>query len=263
MKGRLMKKYLTLYIIMVLGLSLFSCGGDITGGVTTDYTVDGLLLLDPNTGIASCYALILQEGASISNLTSYIITSATDSTAMTPRGGGAYLTPDDGLELGPDSTYTLRAEEQFGDFFFSMSLQMADTFHVEVLNPASRVYSGGTVSISWNAPSQDFGYFVTIKAPSSEAVPYAQISNSSNEFTIPADAFARSDGTRVPGVYYIYVIAYKDTFYSDAFIENSDHVFFPYPEQGFTDNIDRIGISGRFGTGLVAYYDSVIVNANQ
>jgi len=262
MKGRPMKKYLTLYIVLILGLSLFSCGGDITGETTTEYTVDGLLMLDPNTGLASCYALILQEGSSIPNLTCFIVTSATDSTAMTPRGGGAYLTPDDDLELGEDSSYTIRAEEQFGDFFISVSLQMADTFHVEVLSPASRIYSGGTVSIAWNAPSQDFGYFVTVVAPTSEAVPYSEISNTSTNFTIPADAFTRSDGERVPGVYYIYVIAYKDTFYSDTFIENDDFVFFPYPDEGFSDNIDRIGISGRFGTGIVAYYDSVIVNAN-
>ena len=263
MKGRRMKKYLTLYIIAILGLIFTGCGGDITGDTTTEYTVDGLLMLDPNTDQAFCYALILQEGSSIANLTSYIITSATDSTAMTPRGGGAYLTTDNALELGADSTYTIRADEQFGDFYFSMNLDLADTFHVEVLSPASRIYSGGTVSISWNAPSQDFGYFVTLVPPSSEAVPFAEISNTSNDFTIPADAFARSDGERVPGVYYIYVIAYKDTFYSDAFIENHDHVFYPYPDEGFEDNIDRIGVSGKFGTVIVAYYDSVIVNANQ
>lgn len=263
MKGRKMKKYLTLYIIAILGLMLAGCGGDVTGNTTTEYTVDGLLMLDPNTDQAFCYALILQEGTSIPNLTSYIVTSATDSAAMTPRGGGAYLTTDGALELGADSTYTIRAEEQFGDFYFSMTLDMADTFHVEVLSPASRIYSGGTVSITWNAPSQDFGYFVTIDPPSSEAVPFAEISNTSTNYTIPADAFTKSTGERVPGVYYIYVIAYKDTFYSDAFIENNDHVFYPYPDQGFSDNIDRIGVSGRFGTALVAYYDSVIVTANQ
>jgi hypothetical protein len=251
-----------IYVILLSALMLNGCGDDLTNGtVTTDYTVDGLLFFNPNTDDAFSYAVILEETVALPTLFAYIIVSPTDSSQLTPRGGGAYLTRDDSLTAYPDSSYTLRAREDFGDFSFSMGLEVADTFRVEVVSPASRVYTSGSVSITWNAPSQDFGYFVTIEPPSSEVAPFSAFSTASN-YSIDAAAFAKPNGEKVAGWYKIYVVAYSETFYSDPLIEQSDKVFFPYPDSGFTDNIDRIGVSGRMGTAILSYYDSVQVIAN-
>ncbi len=257
-----MLKIILPFLILFFMLIFTGCSGDPTGIITEDHSVRGLIYFNPNDSTALAYAIVLEEGASIPSLFVYLIESSTDSTQINPIGGGAYLTPKNSIELASDTTYTLRVAEDFGDFFFSKEFNMADTFRVTVLNPASRIYNGGTVSLSWQAPSQDFGYFLTVDPPSSTVSPYTIFVNSVNNATIPADAFTTPDGERVPGIYRFYVVAFYQTFYSDALIEENDRIFFPYPDTGFEDNIDRIGVEGRFGTAVMSYYDSVEVIAN-
>ncbi|NIP44144.1 MAG: hypothetical protein GWO41_05740, partial [candidate division Zixibacteria bacterium] len=153
------------------------------------------------------------------------------------------------------------AGEDFGDFFFSKTMDITDTFSVEVTFPATRIYSGGNVSIQWDPPSAEFDYFVTIDPPSDAASPFAEFASSTNEFVIGAEAFTTSTGQRVTGIYYIYVVAYSETFYSDALIEDDDHIFFPYPDTGFVNNIDLVDIKGRLGSAIISFYDSVTVIA--
>ncbi|MBD3217640.1 MAG: hypothetical protein GF310_05135 [candidate division Zixibacteria bacterium] len=258
-----MLREISIFIFILTGFFIAGCGGDLSDGdIDSEFSVRGLLYHDPNTNTSSAYAFVLEEGDPIPTLTNFLVTSNEDSTQLNPIGGGAYLTSQGALELAPDSSYIFWTGDDFGDFYFSKTLEIADTFSVTVTNPASRIYSGGTVSIQWNPPSQDFGYFVTIDPPGDAAEPFWEFANSTTNLTIGAEAFSTSDGDRVEGIYYIYVVAYSETFYADAVISNDNPVFFPYPDTGFTDNINMIDIKGRFGTALVSFYDSVEVIAN-
>jgi len=254
-----MRRLIAISLALLVMLSLVGCGGDLLDGdVDNEYTVRGLLLHNPNNNTSFCYAYILRETQSIPNLTVYLLKSAQDSSALAPLGGGAFLTLQN-FVIAADSSYTLHAEEQFGDFFFSHALYIADTFRVRLTNPTDSLYSGGAVPITWNPPSQDFGYFVTVQAPTGPN-PYTAHVSSTNQTAIPATAFINQVTSQpAPGMYRIYVVAYSQTFYSDAIIENGSHVFFPYPDSGFVNNIDRLGVSGRFGGAILSYYDSVRV----
>lgn len=251
-------KRLCVYILALLGLILAGCDGTTEGDVDTEYTVDGLLFHDPGDNTSFCYNIILQEEEEMQTLLAYIITGPEDSLQLTPIGSGAYQTNPGSLILTPDARYFLHADDASGYFFFWDTLKIADTFSVEItnLNP-DRTYTSGTVNISWNAPSQDFGYFVTVVPPSDEAAPYSSFET---DF-VPADAFAKPNGEKVLGKYKIYVVAYYETFYSDGYMQ-SNLIDFPYPSAGFSDNVDRIGVSGRFGAATMSYHDSVIVIAN-
>jgi len=254
-----MKRF-CVYSLALLGLILAGCSGTTDGRVDTEYTVDGILFHDPADNTSFCYALIYQEGEEIQTLLAYVIIPyAEDSVQLTPIGSGAYQTGSTSLTLMPDSSYFFRSDDATGEFYFSHTLTIADTFRVEVtnLNP-DRTYTSGTVSIQWNAPSQDLDYFVTVVPPSSEAAPYSSFETDH----IEASAFTKSNGEKVPGKYKIYVVAYDETFYSNGNLEPS-LIFFPYPSTGFTDNIDRIGVSGRFGAATMSYHDSVVVIANR
>jgi hypothetical protein len=252
-----MKRF-CVYILALLGLILAGCSGTTDGNIDTEYTVDGILFHNPGDNTSFCYALIFQDGEEIQTLLAYVITGAEDSVQLTPIGNGAYQTGAGSLILIQDSSYYIRADDAFGDFYFSHSLSIADTFRVEItnLNP-DRTYVSGNVNISWNAPSQDFGYFVTVVPPSSEAVPYSSFETD----YVEAEAFQNSAGDKVLGKYKIYIVAYDETFYSNGNLE-PNLIFFPYPATGFPDNIDRPGVSGKFGAATMSYHDSVIVIAN-
>lgn len=248
-------------MVLLITAILVACSGTPTGRVTNNYNVRGMLFHNLNDSSSFCYAFILNDGEPISALISYIVTGPEDSTQLDPIGGGAYLSPLGELALEPDSSYYFWAGEDFGDFYFSQQLRIADTFKVEITNlPPTREYGGsGPVAVEWNPPSQDFGYFITVVPPSEAAQPYWQFVNTTTQWAVPYDAFTTSDGIRVPGTYYIYVIAYYETFYSDAVVDNADHIFFPYPDTGFVDNIDLVDVKGRFGAATASYRDSVVV----
>lgn len=257
-----MHKKMSLVLILFIAAIFLGCSGTPTGGVTNKFNVRGMLFHDLNSGNSFAYAIVLNDGDPISTLVSYVILSPTDSLQVAPIGGGAYMTPANQLDLDADSSYYFWAGEEFGDFYYSKQVKIADTFKAEITNlPPTREYGGsGPVTVTWNPPSQDFGYFITVVPPSgSNAQPYWQFVNSTTQWPVPYDAFTSSDGIRVPGKYLIYVVAYYQTFYSDAFINNSSHVFFPYPDSGFVDNIDLIDVTGRFGSATVSYLDSVRV----
>ncbi len=252
-----MKRF-CVYILALLGLILAGCSGTTDGGVDKEYTVDGILFHDPGDNTSFCYALIYQNGEEIQTLLAYVITGEEDSVQLIPIGNGAYQTSAGSLTLMPDSSYLFRSDDAFGDFYFSHSLTIADTFRVEITNlDPDRTYVSGTVTIDWSAPSQDFGYFVTVVPPSSEAVPYSSFETD----YVEAAAFQNSSGDKVPGKYKIYVVAFDSTFYSNGNLE-PNLIFFPYPSTGFPDNIDRVGVSGRFGAATMSFHDSVIVVAN-
>jgi len=261
MKDVFMHKKIAIFMILLAVAVIIGCSGEPTGNVTNEFNVRGMLFHDLNNNNSFCYAVVLNEGQPISSLVSYIVTGPEDSLQLDPIGGGAYLTPERELDLDPDSSYYFWAGEEFGPFFFSKQLKIADTFKVVITNlPPTREYAAsGPVAISWNPPSDDFGYFVTVVPPSDDVEPYAQFVNSTNQWAIPYDAFTTSEGVRVPGKYLIYVIAYYQTFYSDAIVNNSEHIFFPYPVSGFTDNIDLVDVNGRMGAATASYLDSVIV----
>ena len=262
MKGHIMLRKVSISIFMLSAFLLAGCGDElIDGDIDSEFAINGLLFHNPNDNASFTYAFILEDGETIPGLTSYLVTSSEDSTQLIPIGGGAYLTNQGVLNLAPDSSYVFWAGEDFGDFYFSKTMDITDTFSVEVTSPANRIYSGGNVSIQWNPPSTEFGYFVTIDPPSDAASPFTEFASSTSEFVIGAEAFTTSTGQRVTGIYYIYVVAYSETFYSDALIEDNDHIFFPYPDTGFVNNIDLVDIKGRLGSAIISFYDSVIVVA--
>ncbi|HDS01214.1 MAG TPA: hypothetical protein ENO22_00365 [candidate division Zixibacteria bacterium] len=256
-----MLRKVSISIFLIGALVLAGCEGTVDGELDSEFAVNGLLLHNPNDNTSFAYAFILEDGEPIPALTSFLVTSNEDSTQLVPIGGGAYLTNEGMLNIAPDSSYVFWAGEDLGDFYFSKTLDIADTFSVVVTRPATRIYSGGTVSIEWDPPSAEFGYFVTIEPPSDAASPFWEFANSTNEFVIGAEAFTTSTGQRVTGIYKIYVVAYSETFYSDALIENDDRVFFPYPDTGFANNIDLVDVKGRLGSAIISFYDSVTVIA--
>jgi len=249
-------KIISVYILALMALVVIGCDGTIEGTVDEEYTVDGLLFHNPEENSSFCYALIFREGEPIEGLLTYAITGPQDSVQLAPIGNGGYQTVAGSLTLEPNKTYHLRADEPFGEFFFSEDLKIADTFRITVTGlPANRHYSGGSVGLDWNAPSPDFDYFVTVVPPSSEVAPYSSFDTES----VPAEAFYNSGDLPVPGKYRIYIVAYDETFYSNGNLE-PDLIFFPYPSEGFPDNVDKVGISGKLGAAILSYHDSVVVN---
>jgi hypothetical protein len=253
-----MHKKISISMMLLMAAILVACSGTPTGNVTNNYSVRGMLFHDLNNDNSFGYAIVLDDNEPISSLISYIVTGEEDSTQLNPIGNGAYLSPEGELDLDADSSYYFWAGEEFGDFYFAKQLEIADTFKVEITNlPPSREYGGsGPVTVEWNPPSQDFGYFITVVPPNDDAQPYWSFTETES---VPYDAFTTTDGIRVPGTYYIYVIAYYQTFYSDGYLDNNDYIFFPYPDTGFVDNINLIDVKGRFGSVTASYYDSVIV----
>ena len=257
-----MRNKLSAYILTGIILLVFSGCGDsiVSDGDDTQYTIYGMLFHNPNTDKSFCYGVFKNEGQPIPSLQADLVMTDSDSVRLLTIGGGAHLTSANSLELEPDSSYLLRADDDRGDFFLVKSLYIPDTFRVTVNQPPSRIYQTGTVVITWNPPTDTVDYFVTVEPPGENVTPYA-IFPTGNTATFGPEVFTRSDGERVTGIYKFYVVAYHQTFYADAVIEDDDHIFFPYPDTGFVNNIDELEKSGRFGSAIISYYDSVEVVA--
>ena len=180
----------------------------------------------------------------------------------------AYLDDVYQMTVLPESVYPAGSYYlQLGDsslYRDSVEAYVADTFSIEIIDPATRDNPGGTqVSLTWTNSLSADGYIVATvpRYIAYHARGYsAWVSSQSTGETIPPDAFPWSDGINPDtGWYFVYVYAYTGV--PDSSL-SAGMLPVPMPGQPL-DNIDRERLTGCFGAVTVALRDSVRVTVLQ
>ena len=139
----------------------------------------------------------------------------------------------------------------------SVHFTLPNDFGITAISlPDSRINNGGDpVQIEWNPSLGSNGYIFAAVLMDSIYLQYGYSDFASvTSATIPRDAFQLSGNVNIPdtGWYYVYVYSYSG---SPA---NGKNLPTGIPG-GFTDNISRLDLDGRFGCFLVTVRDSIHV----
>lgn len=260
-----MSKYaLRIFVLPLVILSL-SCGDEkITpNNGENDYFVEGVLFYDYDNESGLCHLHLMKDGT---NLTDGEI--VVEGNVVPHVGSGIYRSKGRGAGLSPGDTHNVRITAGDGEELFSGEFVLPDTFSAVVSDPADHIYvTGGNVVVDWNGSANVLNrhYVVTVVPEDSAGVvvEYAVAATEPrNTWTIPPDAFQKSDGTLILDTYNIYVLAYRETFFDPAL--GYPEVFFPLPTGIFgSGNISTDKISGTIGVGTLSKGDYVDVDKQE
>ncbi len=236
---------------LVVVLLFASCGDDRPTDSNGDgYTVSGLLFYNCQTGSSLAYFQLLKEGSAVTGASIKV-----NDRVLLYQSNGVYAAENPLLNLVTGDTATVEILDPDGNTLLDERYPVPDTFSVEVVSPANRLYTSGFVLVDFTPSALSGGYIVTVDpADTAEAAaPFAQYVTSGVTSTqIGPEAFQESDGTEVPGQYDIYILAYNGTFIS---IQSA---FFPLPSQLPTGNVDEENLTGTIGVGTLSKKDYVL-----
>ncbi len=250
-------KYAWAIPVVLAALLAGSCGDSpIVPPVTDGYFVEGVLFYNSADGSSLCHLELKKDGKYL--MDAEVIVEGSN---IQHAGQGVYRASSPGLNLAPGDTHTVTIKSADGEELFSRDFVLPDTFSAIVAEPPNHIYNtGGNVLLAWNGSAHVTSrhYVVTVVPQDSGAVvaDYAVAATEpTNNCTIPSSAFQKSDGTLVLDTYYIYVLAYRETFFDTK----TSEIFFPLPAGIFTKgNISTDTFSGTIGVGTLSKGDYVI-----
>jgi len=246
---RMNHRGLLAFVLLVLA---FSC--DRRGSLESrqrevpSFTVDMTLIKDLSTGKNQVDAYLERDGAAYSEA---IITVG--DVIVPVIGGGLYFVESAGFPL-PSGLNIIKFESPQDDYTASVSIQIPGNFGITNVSPSYNS-NADNVFLEWSASSGASNYLLavaTLDYVNDGTTPLRTILfASTSQYVVPDTTFENFAGDPVPGVYYIYLIAYNEGFGPYSGIK------FPVPE-GLPEKLisDPVGTI-RFGT--VAALDSIIV----
>ncbi len=251
----MLKKNLKLYIAGLLllisfGLLVLSCGlpwGTNPRIKAPAFNVNCVLVKDLNTGTDLAYFEI-QRNAVFSN----IDTVKVDTFLIPISGTGKNFSNT--LLFDFLSLINVRLVNLADAFSSSGGVRMPDSFEIDTISgiPYPLNPGGQAVTLTFTPSESTTSYIISV-APQdtlSTAAGYSDFVTCC-QATIPPEAFRDSAGTPQFGTYYIYMVAFKNSFYTYPGIP------FSLPAGIPTSSLPNT--SGTFGAGIVAQKDSVIV----
>ncbi len=247
---------LTISVLVAILLPIWligSCGDTTPTGEVTDTHVIRFVhaLLAEDSRIHS-YLTITRNDEPF-NLAAIGLYNGTDTSAIEVMDRdsdlGTYSASFNDFEL--DTTLLLRTEinSPTDQFNFSYLLNVPDTFSFAAPGLPDDIVrsSGGAVRLEWTGSRKAHGYFVVIEPADAgnQAAGYnALVSSQTTSVSVPISAFHDNLGFR-DGLYNVWVAAYHDN------PVDSPALPFTLPD-GFTPNIDRVGVTGQAGAIYVA-----------
>ena len=246
-----MKRYglaLTLYTAL-LSLFLNSCGDDTgpTGDVDNRHVIRFVHALLAEDGKVYSYLEVTRNDEPF-NSAAVAAYNDLDTLPMAllvrDSEQGTYSGSFNNYDL--DTSRLIRTEltTPVDEFNFSHQLNMPDTFSFAAPGlPGNLVRStDGSVQLDWTASRKAEGYFVIVEpaSSSSQANGYrALVSTLTTSVSVPITAFHDTQGFQV-GDYNVWVVAYQDN------PVDSPALPFTLPD-GFTEDIERVGVTGQAG----------------
>jgi hypothetical protein len=179
---------------------------------------------------------------------------------MLEEADSTYRSVDSSCTVFSAAEYHLSLEEGIR-LDAQVPIQFADTFRVEIAQPANRISNGNqTVSLTWTGSARSEGYVMAAVLKDSVRTGFGYSSYVTSQTTFasfPTEAFYQSGGQQPDtGWYYLYV-------YSFAGIPDSA-LAEPYLPMSLPSQLPGLSyqvrdLEARFGTVRVARHDSVQV----
>lgn len=228
-------------ITSIASIFLISCGDTSTNGTTkSNWKINVLLARNGETGFVNVYAEIFKnEAAFISAILKV------DDQPIQSLGNGRYS-----ANINPDllaDTSLITITTPLDPFQFQQLIVVPDTFTFSFAQlPDNQVFSStNVVNVVWTA--SDFenvagGYFIVTEPSSAlnDAVGSFSLVSGTHG-TIPRDAFRDSQGNYKTGTYNVWVVSRIEQPIA------SPNIPFTIPDAFFTENIDRVGVTGQIG----------------
>lgn len=247
---------LTLLSLVALVLIQFGCDSYPSKYVPEDtysYRFEGVLVKDFNVDMTHIVATLARNDSTLSEAeirfdgdSLAYIADSTYLRAVFPAG--AYQADTFDIEIRDSSL-----------FHDTVIVVLAADFAIDSVIPPTRLKtSSDHVSLGWSGSSDAEGYVIAaVKRYSSyTGAGYSQyVTSQATSETFPNDVFILPSDEPDTGWHYLYVYSYigsPDSALSAAFL--------PVPMPGqLADNIDENSLEGRFGTIVVAVFDSIKV----
>jgi hypothetical protein len=237
------------FLVVSLCLFLFiGCENKPTSPETTyKFTINGVVVKDINYREDIAYFVVQRDSIPFD---SAVITIEGDT--VSSYGSGEYYSVSPFTVFWPKDTLDIVIS--CDSTTFSKRIVMPDTFHITNIWPPQENPNGDPRYVSWSGSDSASGYFIAVfNSSDSQAVGYTSLVdyNFTENREVPRTTFRNSSQTEViPGTYYVYVVAYRESFLLYDF-------GFDLPGGLPTGNID--GANGTIGAGVIAPKDSIIV----
>lgn len=245
-----------LTVAMTIG---FSCGNPVENGRISryQYVLDGVLVKDMNSDVASVSILLDREGLPLE--TAEI--KFGDDMLVADQGGYNWLT-------SPATAYGTGAfavsVKDSTSLSTSFAAVVADTLSITNVVPERREKrSNEEVLLEWSGSANADGYIIAaVKAgdiyTGNAFSQYVTSQTTSAQFVPEAFTVDNNPANEIdPGLYYLYVYAYSGS--ADSAL-CYDILPTPLPGQ-LADNVNLISLDGRFGSVVVSAFDSMMVLA--
>ena len=245
-----------IYSIALLAVVIWGCDTTVTDGVDTkQYAIQGGLVKNLDTDSTETAISMMKNG---DNLASAILILSGD-TVKYDSGLAKYVRAYDSASSLPAGSYRLKTVEApwLND---SILFSIPNDFGITSIQlPEDRVNPGGlSVRIEWNPSLGSDGYIYAVALKDSIYTGYGFSAfvppEAGTARNIVPDAFRVSGNVNQPdtGWYYVYIYSYTGS----PSIEANLPMLLP---EGFSDNVSKLKISGRFGAVLVTERDSIHV----
>lgn len=251
---------LLIYSVALLGVVIWGCDTVVTDGVQTkQYALQGGLVKNLDIDSIEAAVSMTKNGG---NLTTAILILSGD-TIKYDSGLAKYIKTYDSASSVPAGNYMLKTVETpwlNDSIFVAMPVDFGIT---SIQLPEDRINPGAlSVPIEWNPSLGGDGYIYAVALKDSIYTGYgfsAFVAPGEGTATsIVPDAFRVSGNVNEPdtGWYYVYIYSYSGS------PETGANLPMLLPE-GFSDNISKPKISGRFGSVVVTARDSIYVPAGK
>ncbi|MGB5107689.1 MAG: hypothetical protein WBP29_09325 [Candidatus Zixiibacteriota bacterium] len=253
------KMTLILLTIMLLPASLYllSCGDSSTDGQPrNNWEINVLLARNGETGFVNVYAEIFKNDAAYPSAVLKI-----DDLVVPSEANGHYV-----VRLSPSSlsdTSEISITTSLESFQFMAAIVVPDTFSFNFDQlPDNQVFSStDVVSVHWNG--SDFkgmtgGYFIVTEPTSSVSTAVGSFDLfAATQGSIPRDAFRDSQGNFQLGAYNVWVVSRIEQ------PINSPNIPFTIPSGVFSQNVERVGVTGQIGAIYISPRKTVTAVAGQ
>jgi hypothetical protein len=246
---KLTKLIISLGLWSLLALFVWSCGDTSpTGDVDNDHDIRLVYAHHESDNLVHGYAEILRNGDPF-NLASVSAFNDIDTlpAALLIRVDNEGRYADNFSIRQLDTSRYIRTEinSAIDQFNFTRVLHLPDTFSFEAPGQPGNIVrsTDGTVPLNWTASRLANGYFVVVEPAdtANHANGYVEfVGSQATSVSVPISAFHDLDGFR-EGVYHVWVVAYQRNPVSLPGLP------FALPD-GFSDNVNSPGVSGRYGS---------------
>jgi len=240
-------------ILFLLITFFFSCGGEVVVRPPDDeheFTVNGVLVKDMNTGKDIAYFSVLRNGSPFAGAIASV-----DSDTLEDQGNGNYY-----LEGAPlfsfQQTVSVSISAGGTDLNVTTSVVIPASFYIQELPADDQLnVAGHEVPVQWDASADASGYFLSAGGPAGSQGHSVLDQGNNRAETIPPEAFRNVQDVLIEGFYDVYVVAYSKSFvYYPA-------IAFELPAGLPSGNI--AGANGTIGTGIIAPFATIEVTSGK